>query len=66
MIHFQEINPDNWRMPIKVKPDQERFVASVATTLARAYAYRHFSSTAGWIFHHNTRLVCSYTITLLT
>ncbi|MGT2950241.1 GNAT family N-acetyltransferase [Streptococcus cuniculi] len=41
-------------MPIKVKPEQERFVASVATTLARAYAYRHFSSTAGWIFHHHT------------
>ena len=46
MIHFTDITPDNWRLPLQVTPEQASHVADRATLLARAYAYRDFRSHA--------------------
>mgnify|MGYP003315744770 CR=1 FL=1 len=40
MIHLEEINPDNWRLGLKVSKEQEKYVANAPGMLARAYAYR--------------------------
>ncbi len=40
MLHFEEFDADNWRLGIHVAREQERFVASLTTTLARAWAFR--------------------------
>lgn len=43
MINFKEVGPNNWRKvsSLKVSKNQEKFVASNVTILARAYAYRN-------------------------
>ena len=46
MIHLKEITPENWRNPLRVSPQQEKYVANSMTLLARAYAYRHLGSVA--------------------
>lgn len=46
MIHFADITPDNWRLPLQVAPEQKSHVADRVTLLARAYAYREFRSHA--------------------
>lgn len=46
MIHLIDITPDNWRLRLKVAPEQERYVANSAVMLARAYAYRKQRSRA--------------------
>lgn len=45
-IHFGDITPDNWRdfNALKVKEEQEKFVASNVTILARAFAFRDYNS----------------------
>ena len=46
MIHLKEMTPENWRIPLRVSPQQEKHVANSMTLLARAYAYRHQRSVA--------------------
>lgn len=45
-IHFSAITPDNWRIfnALKVKKEQETFIASNVTILARAFAFRDYNS----------------------
>ena len=54
MIELRPITPDNWRTRLKVSPEQERFVASPAVLLARAYAYREQGSRAFVIYDGDT------------
>lgn len=51
-IHFGEITPQNWRVfnRLKVKKDQEKFVASNVVILARAFAYKECDSQVHAIF----------------
>ena len=46
MIHLEPVTPDNWRLGLRVREDQRRFVSDSAGILARAYAYRHSRSCA--------------------
>lgn len=50
MIHLKEITPRNWRLPLRVSSQQEKYVANSTTLLARAYAYRHLGSVAYVIY----------------
>ena len=50
MIHLKEITPGNWRLPLRVSSQQEKYVANSMTLLARAYAYRHLGSVAYVIY----------------
>ena len=50
MIRLKEITPGNWRIPLRVSPQQEKYVANSTTLLARAYAYRHLGSVAYVIY----------------
>ena len=50
MIHLKEMTPENWRIPLRVSPQQEKHVANSTTLLARAYAYRHLGSVAYVIY----------------
>lgn len=45
-IHFSTITPNNWRIfnSLKVKEEQEKFVASNLKILARAFAFRDYNS----------------------
>lgn len=51
MIRLETVNPDNWRLRLKVSDAQKSFVADSATMLARAYAYRESRSKAYVIYH---------------
>ena len=51
MIRLETINPDNWRLKLKVSEAQKGFVADSATILARAYAYRESRSKAYVIYN---------------
>ena len=51
MIRLETINPDNWRLRLKVSDAQKSFVADSATMLARAYAYRESRSKAYVIYN---------------
>lgn len=46
MLHFEEFDADNWRLGIHVAREQERYVATLTTTLARAWAFRNDNSCA--------------------
>lgn len=50
MIHLKEITPGNWRLPLRVSSQQEKYVANSTTLLARAYAYRYLGSVAYVIY----------------
>ncbi len=50
MIHLVEIDSGNWRIPLKVSPDQEKYVANTTVILARAYAFRNAGSQAFLIY----------------
>lgn len=50
MIQLREITPGNWRLPLRVSSQQEKYVANSMTLLARAYAYRHLGSVAYVIY----------------
>ena len=54
MIRLDEINEDNWRLPLEVAENQKTFVAPPASILARAYAYRHSRSMAYVIYADDT------------
>lgn len=51
MIRLEDVGPENWRLGLKVSPEQERFVADSAGILARAYAYRESRSRAFVIYN---------------
>ena len=54
MIYLEEINPDNWRLGLKVAKEQENYVSSDFRMLARAYAYREYRSRAFVIYNGAT------------
>ena len=54
MLYLEEINPDNWRLGLKVAKEQENYVASDFRMLARAYAYREYRSKAFVIYNDAT------------
>ena len=51
MIRLETVNPDNWRLRLKVSDAQKSFVADSATILERAYAYRESRSKAYVIYN---------------
>ncbi len=54
MIHLVDIDSGNWRVPLKVSKEQEKYVANSTTILARAYAYRDAGSHAFLIHEGET------------
>lgn len=46
MIQLVDIDPGNWRYPLKVSESQKNYVANSSVMLARAYAYRNQRSRA--------------------
>ena len=54
MIRLEDIDAGNWRIPLSVSKDQEQYVASTTTILARAYAYRNERSQALLIYEDET------------
>ena len=54
MIRLEDIDAGNWRIPLSVSKDQEQYVASTTTILARAYAYREQRSRAFVIYDNDT------------
>lgn len=54
MIRLEDIDAGNWRIPLSVSKDQEQYVASTTTILARAYAYREQRSRAFVIYNNET------------
>ena len=54
MIRLEDIDAGNWRIPLSVSKDQEQYVASATTILARAYAYREQRSRAFVIYDNET------------
>jgi len=54
MIRLVDIDPDNWRCPLKVSKSQKSYVADPVTMLARAYAYRNQRSRAFVICENET------------
>lgn len=46
MIRLVDVNPDNWRLGLRVREDQEEYVANSTVLLARAFAYRNSRSRA--------------------
>ena len=51
MIKLVTIDPDNWRLGLKVSEAQKRFVSNSEKLLARAYAYRNSRSNAYVIYN---------------
>ena len=54
MIRLEDIDAGNWRIPLSVSKEQEQYVASTTTILARAYAYREQRSRAFVIYDNET------------
>lgn len=54
MIRLEEVNEENWRLPLKVADAQKNYVPSPAVILARAYAYRKSRSLAYVIYSGKT------------
>lgn len=54
MIQLVDIDPDNWRLGLKVAESQKHYVANSAVMLARAYAYREQRSRAFVIYNDET------------
>ena len=50
MIHFEPVDPANWRLNLQVTEDQKHYVANSAVMLARAFAYRDSRSQAYVIY----------------
>lgn len=51
MISLRIIDPENWRLGLKVSESQKRFVSDDMRLLARAYAYRESRSNAYVIYN---------------
>ncbi len=54
MIHLAEIDSENWRIPLRVAQDQEKYVADTFSILARAYAFRKEGSKALLVYDDET------------
>lgn len=54
MVRLVDIDPDNWRLGLKVAESQNTYVANSAVMLARAYAYRNQRSRAFVIYDDET------------
>lgn len=54
MIRLEPVTPDNWRVKLEVRPEQETFVAPKVAILARAWAYREMRSQAFLIYDGDT------------
>lgn len=54
MMHLESINPENWRLGLKVAKEQEKFVSNSTGILARAFAYRNERSEAFVIYLDET------------
>ena len=54
MVHLIDIDSGNWRVPLNVSKEQELYVATSTTILARAYAYRNSRSRAFLIHKDET------------
>ena len=54
MIHLVDIDPDNWRLGLKVAESQKKYVSDAYAMLARAYAYRNHRSRAFVIYEDET------------
>lgn len=54
MVHLEEINEENWRTPLRVRDEQQRYVSDPMRLLARAYAYRNSRSQALLILEDDT------------
>ena len=54
MVHLVDIDGGNWRIPLNVSKEQELYVATSTTILARAYAYRNSRSRAFLIHKDET------------
>ena len=54
MIYLEEINPNNWRLGLKVAKEQEKYVSNNFRMLARAYAYREYRSKAFVVYKDTT------------
>lgn len=50
MIRLENVNPENWRLGLKVSEKQKCFVSDDMRLLARAYAYRESRSRAFVIY----------------
>ena len=50
MIHLETVTPENWRLGLRVRKDQEHFVSDSYKLLARAWAYRDSRSRAFVIY----------------
>lgn len=50
MIHFEDVNAENWRLHLSVTEEQKHFVSEPYTMYARAYAYRDARSRAFVIY----------------
>ena len=50
-IRLEEIDPENWRLGLKVSEAQKNYVSDSAKLLARAYAYRKSRSNAFVIYN---------------
>lgn len=54
MLRLETINPNNWRLGLKVRDDQINFVSDSNRILARAYAFRNNRSQAFVIYDNET------------
>lgn len=54
MIHFETVDPGNWRLGLKVAEDQRAYVSDTCAMLARAFAYRDSRSQAFVIYDGET------------
>ena len=51
MVRLEAVNPDNWRLGLKVSEEQKNLVSNDMKLLARAYAYRDSRSKAYVIYN---------------
>lgn len=54
MIRLENVNPENWRLGLKVSEKQKSFVSDDMRLLARAYAYRASGSRAFVVYSDET------------
>lgn len=54
MLHFEPVDPDNWRTRLTIREDQKRFVAQPAVIMARAWAYREQRSQVMYVCDDET------------
>lgn len=50
MIYLEDINEQNWRIPLAVSKKQEKYISNPMKILARAYAFRNNGSYACMIY----------------